>query len=66
MDAQPYNIVLAGKYGVGKSSLFHFLSREQSRKSVRSWDKWEHVMSVGGKQVQVLEMFCNVFACVAV
>ena len=53
MAGQPYNIILAGKYGVGKSSLFSFLSREQSHKSIRAWDKWEHVMSVGKEQVQV-------------
>ena len=56
MDSQPYNIILAGRYGVGKSSLFNFLSREQSRKSIRSWDKWEHVMRIGKEQVQVFEI----------
>ena len=56
MAGQPYNIILAGKYGVGKSSLFSFLSREQSHKSIRAWDKWEHVMSVGKEQVQVFEI----------
>lgn len=55
MAAHPYNIILAGKYGVGKSTIFRYLSQEQgaTQKSVRSWDKWEHVMSVGKDEVQV-------------
>lgn len=54
MAAQPYNVILAGKYGVGKSALFDYLSRQQGQRSVRSWDKWEHVMSIGKEQVQVI------------
>lgn len=56
MAAHPYNIILAGKYGVGKSAIFDYLSKEQGQiqKSVRSWDKWEHLTSVGNDQVQVL------------
>lgn len=62
MAAHPYNIILAGKYGVGKSTIFRYLSQEQGKegkapgaiqRSVRSWDKWEHVMSVGKDEVQV-------------
>lgn len=50
----PYNIILAGKYGVGKSSLFDFLSeRVETIKSPRGWDKCPHVMNVGAEVVQV-------------
>ena len=63
MSGQPYNIILAGKYGVGKSTLFSYLSRQQGQKSVRSWDKWEHVMTVGKDQVQVHESLPRFIAC---
>lgn len=65
MAAHPYNIILAGKYGVGKSTIFRYLSQERStegmtpgaiQKSVRSWDKWEHVMTIGKDEVQVLPL----------
>ena len=48
----PYNIILAGKYGVGKSSLFNFLCN-RVEKSIRGWDKCVHVINIGVEDVQV-------------
>ena len=53
----PYHIILAGKYGVGKTSLFRFLSqRSQQNTSARGWDKYEHVVNLESEAVQV---FCH-------
>ena len=52
MAAAPYNIILAGQYGVGKTSLFTYLSTGKTT-SVRGWDKWEHVISLEEETVQV-------------
>lgn len=48
----PYNIILAGKYGVGKTALFRYLS-ENTAQSVRKWDKDEHVVSLETGDVKV-------------
>lgn len=56
MAAQPrqYNIIMAGKHGVGKSFLFKQLSRDPER-SIRGWDKYSHIVSLGEEQVQVAD-----------
>ena len=61
-----YNVIMAGKYRVGKSSLFGHLSRDPT-KSLRGWDKFEHVVDLGSQQVQVSECECvSVSMCVSV
>ena len=57
-STQPYNIILAGKYGVGKSVLFQHLSRDAT-KSIRGWDKYEHIVSLGPEDVQVSGRRCR-------
>lgn len=48
-----YNIILAGKYKVGKTSLFNCLTANRTGVRTRSGDKLEHVMSIGEQNVQV-------------
>lgn len=66
---QPYNIVLAGRYGVGKSSLFRKLSgevhadyqyravptaRNSSRTTGQQFGQWTHTALVDGDTVKVM------------
>lgn len=66
--AQPYNIILAGSFGVGKSSLFDKLSGEvhadyqfssmagkqdASRNPGQHFGKWTHSAMVNGDAVKV-------------
>lgn len=65
---QPYNIILAGSFGVGKSSLFNMLSGEvhadyqfssvtgkqdASRSPSQHFGKWCHTALVNGDTVKV-------------
>lgn len=62
--AQPYNIILTGSFGVGKSSLFHRLSGEVhsdfhceslrgATSSKAKFDQWTHAAKVNGETVKV-------------
>ena len=67
--AQPYNVIMAGSFGVGKSSLFSRLSGEVHSDYQFSplqdcsysyslqtghYDKWTHRALVNGEQVKVM------------
>ncbi len=62
---QPYNIILAGSFGVGKTSLFNKLSGEahanyqfissvsNSDAALQHFGKWTHTAVVNGDTVKV-------------